>query len=135
MDNSLKIVLESLENIKTKISDNEYKIMVEELQKIHSKQQNDVKKFSVHITYLDPLYLTTHTDCNRIKKKLSNEYEVYVSKKKLLILRDEYFKRFYEGDEKKIIFTSETLLDGLLPNLGNNIKKYMMYYTLSKEEI
>lgn len=128
MDNSLKIILECLENNKTKFFDDEYKIMIEELQKIHYKQQNNVKIFNIQITYLD----TDLKFFGKVPKKLSMKYGAYATKNKVLLLKNEEFKNFYESDEKEKIFNNDKLLDDLLPFVDKN---NILYYTIYKEEI
>ncbi len=132
MNPSLVVLLDCLEDIKTKISDNEYKIMIEELQKINNNVQN-TKKYEIVVTY--------YRSGMRDKIFINDEcLEVNITKKKQTMIRSAEFDNFCRSDETSRIFKyNKELLEKLLYEYdfddNDDIVKYsnwIMYFTILK---
>ncbi len=128
MDPNLVVLLDCLEDIKTKISDNEYKIMIESLQKINNNSRRQTgKKYKIVISYNDDLD----------EEDEYVEYQVEISKKRQLILRSAEFDNFCRSDKTSQIFAHNgPLLEKLLEDCETVEQEFefILYFTIFKIE-
>ncbi len=128
MDPSLVVLLNCLEEIKTKISDNEYKTMIEELQKINSNNNQNIKEYEIVITY----QFINDDDSIDLEDR---DYKVKISKKRQMIIRSSEFDNFCRSDRTSKIFNYEKeLLEKLLYEyiMDEQDFKCITYFTIIK---
>ncbi len=128
MDPSLVVLMECLDDIKTKISDNEYKTMIEELQKINNNYNLGVKKYEVVITYH---YQNSGDQINPGDK----DYQVEISKKRQRVIRSAEFDNFCRSNATSRMFKHDgSLLKKLLVEheLDEEKFEWIMYFTIFK---